>query len=121
MTAADRKLVLDVGAWFGNVSTSVLIIFINKFLMNKTGYGFHYGKLRSFCRSRIANDVKEKVKVFNKSANSLDCPAATTLCACHYLACSIGIWLTQGLGYVRSVKLPFAGKCLLFLVPQRVL
>lgn len=40
----DRKILMDVSAWAGNVSTSVLIIFINKVLMSKTGYGFRYGQ-----------------------------------------------------------------------------
>lgn len=40
----DRKILMDVSAWAGNVSTSVLIIFINKVLMSRTGYGFRYGQ-----------------------------------------------------------------------------
>ena len=35
---------MDLLAWAGNVSSSVLIIFVNKVLMNTTGYGFQYGK-----------------------------------------------------------------------------
>lgn len=38
-----NKLVVDGIAWLGNVSTSVAIIFINKVLMARTGYGFVYG------------------------------------------------------------------------------
>lgn len=71
--AQDKKLAMDTAAWFGNVSTSVLIIFINKVLMSRTGYGFRY---------------------------------ATTLCAFHYIVCTLSIWLTQALGGVKSVKLP---------------
>ena len=37
-------------------------------------------------------------------------PAATTLCALHYLACSGSIWVTQTFGGVKKVKLPFPGK-----------
>ncbi len=44
MGTQDKKLVMDTAAWFGNVSTSVLIIFINKVLMSRTGYGFRYGQ-----------------------------------------------------------------------------
>ena len=33
----------DVAAWAANVSTSVLIVFVNKVLMDSKGYGFHYG------------------------------------------------------------------------------
>ena len=36
---------MDLLAWAGNVSSSVLIIFVNKVLMNTTGYGFQYGEL----------------------------------------------------------------------------
>lgn len=43
MGLADQKLVMDMVAWAGNVSSSVLIIFVNKVLMNRTGYGFQYG------------------------------------------------------------------------------
>ena len=38
-----NKLVVDGVAWLGNVSTSVAIIFINKVLMARSGYGFVYG------------------------------------------------------------------------------
>lgn len=69
----DTKLVMDTAAWFGNVSTSVLIIFINKVLMSRTGYGFRY---------------------------------ATTLCAFHYIVCTLSIWLTQAMGGIKAVKLP---------------
>lgn len=40
-------LVGDVSAWAGNVSTSVAIVFVNKILMNATGYGFKYGARRA--------------------------------------------------------------------------
>ena len=43
----DRRLLFDAAAWSGNVGTSVLIIFVNKVLMNKSGYGFFYGA--AFC------------------------------------------------------------------------
>ena len=39
-----RQLVGDVSAWAGNVATSVAIVFVNKILMNATGYGFKYGE-----------------------------------------------------------------------------
>ncbi|KAK9806341.1 hypothetical protein WJX72_010712 [[Myrmecia] bisecta] len=73
MGTADRKLVLDGAAWLGNVLSSVFIIFVNKVLMQKTGYGFKY---------------------------------ATTLCALHYLVCSIAIWATQAFGGAKKVSLP---------------
>ena len=44
MGFAEQLLVMDLLAWAGNVSSSVLIIFVNKVLMNTTGYGFQYGE-----------------------------------------------------------------------------
>lgn len=35
--------------------------------------------------------------------------AATTLCALHYIACSVSIWVTQTFGGVKRVTLPFSG------------
>lgn len=32
----------DIGAWFTNVATSVMIIFVNKMLMGRHGYGFNF-------------------------------------------------------------------------------
>ena len=46
---------------------------------------------------------------------SLDCVsvlAATTLCAFHYIVCTLSIWLTQALGGVKAVKLPINGMLL---------
>ena len=37
------QLMTDSLAWLGNVSTSVAIIFVNKVLMNVSGFGFRYG------------------------------------------------------------------------------
>lgn len=45
MGLAEQKLVMDMVAWAGNVSSSVMIIFVNKILMNTTGYGFKYGRV----------------------------------------------------------------------------
>ena len=45
MGLTEQRLVMDLLAWAGNVSSSVLIIFVNKVLMNTTGYGFQYGEL----------------------------------------------------------------------------
>lgn len=38
--AARAKLLSDMGAWAGNVTTSVFIVFVNKLLMQKFGYHF---------------------------------------------------------------------------------
>ena len=44
MSAMEKQKWADVGAWAGNVSTSVLIVFVNKLLMQVgKGYGFRYG------------------------------------------------------------------------------
>lgn len=45
MEVKDNRLLVDTGAWFGNVSSSILIIFVNKVLMSEAGYGFRYGIL----------------------------------------------------------------------------
>lgn len=46
-TADTQKRVADGFAWFLNVSTSVLIVFVNKVLMDpKKGYGFTFGELQ---------------------------------------------------------------------------
>lgn len=38
--AARSKMLADIGAWAGNVSTSVFIVFVNKLLMKSFGYHF---------------------------------------------------------------------------------
>lgn len=43
MDGIKNKMLGDVLSWAGNVSTSVLIVFVNKIVMKTTGYGFHYG------------------------------------------------------------------------------
>ena len=50
--SSKSQLLADSFAWFGNVSTSVAIIFVNKVLMNVSGYGFRYG-----ARARAPNKV----------------------------------------------------------------
>ena len=45
--AKSSKLVADLGAWAGNVSSSVFIVFVNKVVMKPFeagGYGFRYGE-----------------------------------------------------------------------------
>jgi solute carrier family 35 protein E3 len=45
----EKRLAMDVFSWFGNVSTSVLIVFVNKVLMDpKWGYKFVFGALVHF-------------------------------------------------------------------------
>jgi hypothetical protein len=58
---ADRKLYLDLAAWAGNVSTSCMIIFVNKILMSTTGYGFKYGThLYRFSRHSIESPALKR-------------------------------------------------------------
>ena len=43
----EKKASADVAAWFGNVSSSVLLIYSNKILMSSAiGYGFRFGVFR---------------------------------------------------------------------------
>lgn len=51
--AQRSKLLADVGAWAGNVSTSVFIVFINKLLMKTFGYHFATTLVRRHCRRRL--------------------------------------------------------------------
>lgn len=39
----QQQMAMNTFAWFMNVSTSVMIIFVNKQLMSGSGMGFHYG------------------------------------------------------------------------------
>lgn len=41
-SSEESQLFMNIFAWFSNVSTSVLIVFVNKLLMKATGYGFHF-------------------------------------------------------------------------------
>lgn len=51
----EEKLAIDVFAWFLNVLTSVLIVFVNKVLMDpKVGYGFVFGKSKFLSSATIA-------------------------------------------------------------------
>lgn len=44
-THTQHTLASDASAWFGNVATSVLIVFVNKVLMDpRTGYKFQFGR-----------------------------------------------------------------------------
>ena len=111
---------MDIAAWFGNVSSSVLIIFVNKVLMSRTGYGFRYGIPLGW--QHILNELTSIFKAIRLCCRhvgnyqaALDCVfvlAATTLCAFHYIVCTLSIWLTQALGGVKAVKLPLNGTLL---------
>ncbi len=44
MPVEDKKAMVDGVAWFMNVATSVVIVFVNKILMDPSTYRFSYGK-----------------------------------------------------------------------------
>jgi hypothetical protein len=101
MGLEDRKFVIDVCAWFLNVTTSVLIVFVNKKLMDsRHGYKFVFGGL-----PHIALLDAHPI-----SPSSL--PAATTLCAFHFLSCAVSIWIVQFLGFAQPARLPWKGNLL---------
>ncbi len=54
MMNGKSQLAADSLAWLGNVSTSVAIIFVNKVLMNVSGFGFRYGARPTACRKAQA-------------------------------------------------------------------
>ena len=43
MPLEDRQVVYTMLAWVSNVSTSVVIVFVNKVLMGRQGYAFNFG------------------------------------------------------------------------------
>jgi solute carrier family 35 protein E3 len=46
---APQVVAYDACAWLGNVATSVLIVFVNKVLMDpKKGFRFQFGESRLF-------------------------------------------------------------------------
>lgn len=68
-TPEDKALAFSVFAWFFNVSTSVVIVFVNKTLMGQSGYMFNF---------------------------------AVTLCALHFISCSLGLTVMKMLGITQS-------------------
>ena len=98
-----EKELYDVIAWFGNVSSSVLLIYSNKVLMSgSVGYGFRFGKaLRAlaYFKERGESLISLSVTV-----------AATTLCALHYLTCTLGTVLLKRLGYIKKTSISYRGR-----------
>lgn len=43
MTGLSPKLLADGGVWAANISSAVGIIFVNKLLMSREGFGFRFG------------------------------------------------------------------------------
>lgn len=107
MVAPSQKLALDTSAWASNVFSSVLIIFINKVLMSKTGYGFQYG---------LPPTVTHVCACVRLGVPDMQPCAATTLCALHYLACTLSMTVTSRLNRkgdapAKKVSIPSRGAC----------
>jgi len=107
----QSKLAGDLVAWGGNVSTSVLIVFINKVLMKTTGYGFHYGTLRSNSKTDLSKfhqsfPCPTPLPQPTHLPRSLSYHTATTLTALHFLVCTLSIWAIQHMGYIRKTTMP---------------
>lgn len=96
---------MDVFAWFLNVSTSVVIVFANKVLLDaKTGHGFVFGE--------FSKQSGTTIELMWTSDNGflVGLYAATTLCGLHFLACAASIWAVQALGLADKAPLPWEGK-----------
>jgi hypothetical protein len=52
MAADDKQLAFSIFAWLFNVSTSVIIVFVNKVLMGVSGFHFSFGAV-SFCSTTV--------------------------------------------------------------------
>lgn len=115
---ARSKRAGDLAAWAGNVSTSVLIVFVNKVVMKsigRGGFGFHYGERPNLERHAHARALPHRPRPLRRAAPALTflrtapLHAATTLTAFHFLVCSLSIWVTQGLGFIKKTKMPGRG------------
>jgi hypothetical protein len=103
MEAVARLHAGDVFAWFLNVSTSVIIVFANKVLLDsKNGHAFAFGRC---CALVDATQQQPQ----HSSLTVAVVPAATTLCGLHFLACAASIWVVQALGLAQRAPLPRAG------------
>ena len=101
---AQAQTVADAGAWFFNVATSVLIVFVNKVLMDsKTGYKFTFGKC-IWPFEPCLQLVGMCLPLFCLAA-----AAATTLCALHFLSAAAFFTITQLLGLASKASVPWKG------------
>lgn len=64
MLTTGKKKLVGMGALASNVATSVLMVFVNKMLMDASGYAFSFGRLAetfskfsAFCRPGKACDT----------------------------------------------------------------
>ena len=125
----SAHFIADAAAWTSNVSSAVLIIFVNKVLMSTTGFGFRFGAppwhnhhsnpalwdasghmhITLPCRLPIPLRTPPPASTPPRPTRRR-AAAATTLCALHYLACSLGVYASQRLGYLKKAELPVQGK-----------
>lgn len=115
--AHAQSAAADACAWFFNVSTSVLIVFVNKVLMDsKTGYKFTFGGLLGLAGApepvHVAPldwcPVGQLLQPVDRCAVLLR--AATTLCAFHFLSAAAFVTVTQLLGLASKAAVPWKGK-----------
>eukprot|EP00850_Spirogloea_muscicola_P020648 SM000222S06989 [mRNA] locus=s222:189013:191038:- [translate_table: standard] len=85
----DPKLLVDLGAWFFNVVTSVGIIMVNKQLLST--YGFNFAAVL-----HRGPDAATLVVIL----------AATTLTGCHFLMTSLMMFALRCMGYIQPSHLP---------------
>ena len=96
------KLLADGGAWFMNVSSSVAIIFVNKVAMDPTwGYKFVFGEQYFLFQQQQGTACPP--------SHPHESPAATCLCAMHYMVSfgAIRVFLACGMG--EQAHVPFRG------------
>jgi solute carrier family 35 protein E3 len=97
----------DVIAWFLNVSSSVIIVFVNKVLLDAKAHGFVFGEL--CCQSAVPSSVSNRT--FMLAQALVDAfSAATTLCGLHFMACAVSIWAVEALGLADRAPLPREGE-----------
>lgn len=126
------KFLMDVGAWAGNVSTSVLIVFVNKVLLKN--YAYHYATTLVRARSPMAsrqgsgralNWGKLLAVIGSSSSGSLSSVVCSTThpgnvqTALHFLVCSISIWFAQKGGMIKQTTMPFNGARCCCTLPKR--
>jgi len=123
---AGQQAMHDVWAWGSNVCTSVAIVFVNKVLMDpKKGYGFAFGEWPAVCVWPLtcvpqpgdgpgAHAAPACRAMLPRPAHPPALrhpprPAATTLCAFHFLTCAGAIWAAQATGLASKQAIPFGG------------
>ena len=118
--AGQKRLAADGFAWVMNVSTSVLIVFVNKVLMDrKSGYKFCFGESLLVARAlpplcllvaaALAAHFTANTTRPRPHNTTLQPTTATTLCAFHFIACAVSVRTAQWLGFTQRARLPWRG------------